>query len=110
VATLQVADLGSSWDALCGEPWLRQHQVILNFCSPPRAAVRKDKRFLILQCESDDSVHGATDQSAADCKRMRTPLLSALPMRRVIDKGVMKMCYTSVLQVAPAQMCSLLMT
>jgi Reverse transcriptase (RNA-dependent DNA polymerase) len=101
-----MSDLGSTWDVICGENWLMQHQVILNFGSkPPNAAVRKKGRLIILKSAAAEGVHDdravPAKSDAADDKCSRIPLLSALQMRRVLKKRILKVFCLSVLRDDP---------
>lgn len=71
---------------------------------PPYAAVRKDKRLIILRCGSADGAHddhAVPTQPAADGECTRTALLSPLQMRRAVRKGVLMICCIPILVAVP---------
>lgn len=95
---LCIAVLDNAWDDILGDPWLRAHNVSLNYGDPPDAVVQKGRRKIALRQGSADGVDEAAagvSHAAAD-SGTKIPVLSAVQMCRMIDEGVHKLAYISV--------------
>ena len=78
-----VADLGTDWDLIVGEPWLKQHHVVLSY-DKQDAVVTKGSQSITLRCGTFDGVDvDPNDPTAAAVGNV--PVLSSVQMHRLLQ-------------------------
>ena len=80
-----VADLGSSWDLIVGQPWLLEHRAELSY-NRLDAAVHKGSRRIVLRCGSSDGVAALDPSDPSSVAVGSVPVLSAVQMNRLLTE------------------------
>ena len=85
-----VADLGSSWDLIVGQPWLLEHRAELSY-NRLDAVVHKGSRriycvVIVLRCGSSDGVAALDPSDPSSVAVGSVPVLSAVQMNRLLTE------------------------
>ncbi len=96
-----VADLGNDWDLIIGEPWLKQHHVVLSY-DKLDAVVIKGSQIITLRCGTSDGVDVGFDPNDPTAAAVgNVPVLSPVQMHRLLQQPCHRMFVVHVSGVGP---------